>query len=130
MSIRVVLGSSAIVVAIAGCRSHDTPRLQEAQLNASLPTAHVPQGWLGRWDGPEGTFLDISRAGTKYVVIIQDLDGPKTFYGVDDSGRIRFVRSGIGEVIYSGDGRASGMKWLADKKHCLMTRPGEGWCRD
>ncbi len=90
----------------------------------------VPEQWLGRWDGVEGTFLNLSRAGTKYIVVIQDLDGPRTFEGVDDDGRVRFVRDGKTEYISAGDGPATGMKWLADKKTCLLTRVGEGWCRD
>ena len=84
----------------------------------------------GRWDGPEGTFLNLSRSGAHYTVVIQDLDGPRTFDGVDDHGRVRFVRDGKTEFLTAGDGEASGMKWLADKKHCLLTRRGEGWCRD
>jgi hypothetical protein len=75
------------------------------------------------------TFLRLSKAGEQYVVVIQDLDGPKTFAGFADGNRIRFERNGKTEYISAGDGEATGMKWLADKKDCLLTKKGEGWCR-
>jgi hypothetical protein len=77
-----------------------------------------------------GTFLQLSKAGDQYVVVIQDLDGPKKFAGFADGNRIRFVRDGKTEFISAGDGEATGMKWLADKKDCLLTKKGEGWCRN
>jgi hypothetical protein len=82
------------------------------------------------WPGPEGTHLLLSKNGDGYSVEIQDLDGPAHYEGVADGDRIRFVRNGKEEFIYAGDGKASGMKWFLDKKNCLMTRKGEGWCRD
>ena len=41
--------------------------------------ATIPESWLGKWDGPEGTFLQVSKANDKYQVTIQNLDGPRTF---------------------------------------------------
>src|SRR6266851_9768506 len=32
------------------------------------------------------------------------------------------------ETIRSGNGEQTGMKWLLDKKNCLVTRYGEGYC--
>jgi len=123
-------GLLAIVLIAVGCQTH-TGRTAEGTPQAVAATAQVvPDEWLGRWDGPEGTFLHLSRTGAKYTILIQDLDGPRTFDGVDDHGRVRFVRDGKTEYLVAGDGEASGMKWLADKKHCLLTRAGEGWCRD
>jgi hypothetical protein len=116
-------GIFAVLVSLAGCRDHSS-------LSPEIKAVQDPtDGWLGRWDGPEGTFLQISKAGGQYVVVIQDLDGPKSFAGFADGHRIRFVRDGKTEYISAGDGEATGMKWLADKKDCLLTKTGEGWCR-
>jgi hypothetical protein len=130
MSTNSAIGLFAIVLTAAGCQTHSVRNAEIAPQTVTRATQTVPDQWLGQWDGPEGTFLRLSRTGEKYIVVIQDLDGPRTFDGVDDRGRVRFVRDGKTEYIISGDGEASGMKWLADKKHCLLTRSGEGWCRD
>jgi hypothetical protein len=114
LSIGIILS----LVSFAGCREH-TPAVTE-----------TTNQWLGRWNGPEGTYLQLNQDGSKYVVIIQDLDGPKTFEGFGEGNRIRFTRDGKTEFIVAGDGQATGMKWLADKKNCLLTKQGEGWCRD
>ena len=116
-------GSFAVLFSLAGCRHHGS-------LSAENKAVQDPTDeWLGRWDGPEGTYLQLSKASGQYVVAIQDLDGPKTFAGFSDGHRIRFERDGKTEFISAGNGEATGMKWLADKKDCLLTRKGEGWCR-
>jgi len=97
---------------------------------SSIKEVGGPDSWLGRWEGPEGTYLRLAKNGDKYVVEIQDLDGPKTFEGFADGHRIRFTRDGKTEFISAGDGQATGMKWLAEKKNCLLTKLGEGWCRN
>ncbi len=86
--------------------------------------------WVGKWNGPEGTFLNIEGNKGVYTVTIQNLDGPKQFEGKTLGDRISFIRDGIGETIHVSDGKDIGMKWLADKKNCLMIREGEGFCRD
>jgi heat shock protein HslJ len=101
-----------------------------AASNPSSPTTDPTDAWLGRWDGPEGTFLRLTKSGDHYAIEIQDLDGPKTFTGFPDGNRIRFTRDGNTEFLSAGDGPATGMKWLADKKDCLLTKAGEGWCRN
>jgi hypothetical protein len=104
--------------------------------NASAPAAEtkpVPpltDQWLGRWPGVEGTYLDLARKGDKYVVTISDLDGPKQFEGVPAGDHIEFVRNGKTESIHHGDGNDAGMKWMLDKKDCLVIHTGEGFCRD
>jgi hypothetical protein len=125
-----VAGSLAIMLSVIGCQNRNSPAPKALSQTVAKVAPKTTDQWLGQWDGPEGTFLRLSRDGDKYIVLIQDLDGPKTFNGVEDNGRIRFVRDGKTEYIFAGDGVASGMKWLADKKSCLMTRPGEGWCRN
>ena len=86
--------------------------------------------WLGKWIGPEGTFLQLSGGDGKYDIIIQDLDGPKTFSGESSGTEIQFERSGIKETIHATNGEGTGMKWLSEKSDCLTIKPGEGYCRD
>jgi hypothetical protein len=124
------MGLLAILLIAAGCQAPAGRNAGTTPHTNTTTGQAVPENWLGRWDGPEGTFLNLSRNGAKYTVLIQDLDGPRTFDGDDDHGRVRFVRDGKTEYLVAGDGEASGMKWLADKKNCLLTRRGEGWCRD
>ena len=86
--------------------------------------------WLGQWNGPEGTFLLLSKNGDKYAVKIQSLDGPATYEGDPAGDRIHFTRDGKTESIVAGSGQETGMKWLLDKKNCLIIKTGEGFCRD
>ena len=133
MRVWFAMGILALMRSLASCRDH-TPAALETHVGSSQteagPAPNVVDRWLGRWDGPEGTFLLLSKAGDKYVVEIQDLDGPKTFEGVADGDRVRFVRDGTTEFIFANDGEATGMKWLSEKGNCLMTKYGEGWCRN
>lgn len=93
-------------------------------------TSPATDAWLGRWNGPEGTFLLLEGAAGRYVVTVQNLDGPRTFDGVAAGDAIRFARDGVEESLQATDGAGTGMKWLADKHDCLAVRPGEGYCRD
>lgn len=85
--------------------------------------------FIGKWTGPEGTSLTITPQGNGYQVVVQNLDGPRTFSGqIGDKG-ITFVRDGVPFVIHPGNGADTGMKDLADKTHCLIVTTGEGYCR-
>lgn len=88
------------------------------------------QSWLGKWTGVEGTYLNLSQDGEAYKVTISDLDGPKDFKGEAGRGGISFIRNGQTETLHTGNGEATGMKWLSGKKDCLIVRSGEGFCRD
>jgi hypothetical protein len=103
-----------------------------SQPEASVqPNAGRPiDAWLGKWIGPEGTYLLLSRNGDKYVVKIQSLDGPATYQGVAHGDGIQFERQGTTESIHAGSGEQTGMKWLLEKKNCLIVKTGEGFCRD
>ncbi|MEO7917573.1 MAG: hypothetical protein ABIR16_08000 [Dokdonella sp.] len=92
--------------------------------------ASATDQWLGTWAGPEGTFLKLDGGNGIYQVTIQDLDGPKTWEGHVEDGRIRFERNGVSESIHAGNGEETGMKWFADEKNCLIVRSGEGFCRN
>jgi len=86
--------------------------------------------WLGLWTGPEGTSLVVTEEGTDYTVIIKNLDGPRRFPAIGDAQGLRFTRDGVIETIHHGDGPETGMKWLTEKKNCLIVKTGEGFCRD
>ncbi len=122
------------LLALSGCQSH-APVSPAPSAEASPPAAasnstnNPTDRWLGRWDGPEGTYLLLSKAGGHYAVEIRDLDGSRTFEGFPAGDQIRFIRDGKKEFLVAGNGKAAGMKWLLDKKNCLLTRQGEGWCR-
>jgi hypothetical protein len=65
----------AVAVA-AGCGRQDQP------LTASLaPHAAVRKiaEWIGRWNGPQGTYLEISKSGDQYEIRIKDLDKVETY---------------------------------------------------
>lgn len=94
------------------------------------PAASEFDGWLGQWNGPEGTFVRLTGGQGTYVVTIQNLDGPRAFHGSADAKGIQFERDGVREWLRATDGRGTGMKWLVEKSDCLTVRPGEGYCRD
>lgn len=86
---------------------------------------------LHKWTGPEGTFLEVTRAEDAYTVTVQNLDGPRTFPAtLDENDNITFERDGKTETIAMVDGDGTGMKWLAGKTNCIMIEKGEGYCRD
>jgi hypothetical protein len=90
----------------------------------------IPETWLGKWNGPEGTFLQVTKSANQYQVTIQNLDGPRTFEANPAGERLQFIRDGQTETIHAGNGQDAGMKWLMDKKDCLVIKKGEGFCRD
>lgn len=87
-------------------------------------------GWLGKWNGPEATYLDISGGKGVYQITIKNLDAARTFDASATNEGITFQRDGVKEVIRATNGQETGMKWLADKQHCLTVKPGEGYCRE
>lgn len=88
--------------------------------------------WAGRWNGVEGTYLDIRKApqGGAYEIAIRDLDAERTFPAAPNGSGLTFTRDDRRETIVAGNGEQTGMKWLADKKDCLVVKSGEGYCRD
>lgn len=114
-----LLAAAAIPLLLAGCTT-----------SSSEQDAKVTEQWLGRWNGPEGTYLDISGTPADYRLTIANLDGPRRFVGRAQGSKIVFVRDGVVESVSATDGEATGMKWLLDKQNCLTVRSGEGYCRD
>lgn len=93
---------------------------------------------MGEWAGPEGTQLVIAGGTGVYEVAVRNLDGPRTFAGTNLWDTIEFTRDGITNLIRATDGPGTGMKWLNEKRDCLVirsgeglvVRPSEGFCRD
>lgn len=107
---------TASMLCIAGC--------------APEPPAVIPPDWLGRWNGPEGTWLEVSARGAGYEVTIRNLDGARTFPATAAAGVLEFERDDTSETLRITDGAGTGMKWLQEKSRCLTVRSGEGYCRD
>jgi hypothetical protein len=122
----------ALVLGIALLCSCSDPGASGSSTDAPVAAAApaVTDEWLGRWNGPEGTFLLLERADGGYRVTIQNLDGPRAFPGAVVGEQLQFERDGVTELVRATDGAATGMKWLADKTNCLTVRNGEGYCRD
>lgn len=121
---------AAGVALLTGCgaprpASGDGPRDGD-----SVAAADRALAWVGQWRGPEGTFLEIDRAGSQYRITIVDLDGERSFRGELRRGTLTFVRDGVEESLRAGTGDDTGMKWLAGKHDCLVVKVGEGYCRD
>ena len=85
---------------------------------------------VGRWTGPEGTYLDVSKNGDKFKVEIKNLDGSKTFEGSAKDGVIEFVRNGKTETVKTATGVETGMKGFEKETNCVVvTKGSEGFCR-
>lgn len=131
----------AMAALLASCRNQQQAAVEPTSTvssNRSTEQTAGPEalnsstdGWVGRWPGVEGTYLDLSRNGDKYVVEIANLDGPKTYQGISAGDHIEFRRGGKAESIRATDGKGTGMKWLLDQTNCLVVTVGsEGFCRN
>src|SRR6476660_7205809 len=84
-----------MAVVITGCKDRTQPALESS--SNPPPKAAAVAGtdkWLGKWTGPEGTYLVLSKNAKKYVVEIHSLDGPATYDGGSAGDRIEFQRNG------------------------------------
>ena len=131
-----LIASTALVFQLTACqdRTADPSAVAASSPPASAPgspakTGNATDKLLGKWIGPEGTTLLLSQKDDHYEVKIQSLDGPNTYEGVAAGDRIEFKRDGNTELIRAGSGKETGMKWLVDKKDCLIIKEGEGFCR-
>lgn len=121
----------AMAILFVGCSKQDTGSPPEKTAGPQPAAIEAPpDGWLGKWNGPEGTFLHLAGGHGKYEITIQNLNGPRRFQGTAVGPAIAFERDGTKESIRATNGDETGMKWLAGKSDCLTVRPGEGYCKD
>jgi len=112
-------------------KSDASPAVKHGEQGATSAVATATtDSWVGRWNGPEGTYLEISGGKGSYEITIMDLDRARTFQAVTVEDHIEFQRDGTNESLKSSNGDETGMKWLAGKADCLTIKPGEGFCRD
>jgi hypothetical protein len=109
------------------------PSVQATPVPEVLPT----DKWVGKWIGVEGLNLTIAKDDSigrgHYVLTMKyglDDDDSGTFKGQASEDGITFERPDGPQILSAGDGEATGLKWLADKKDCLIVDTGEGYCRD
>lgn len=116
--------SAMLLAALLGCTGSE-------RSSVSPPSSEFAamDAWLGRWIGPEGTYLEIGGGHGRYQLTVADLDGPRSYEGEAQAAGIVFERDGAQAVIRATDGVGTGMKWLADESNCLVINPGEGFCR-
>lgn len=117
------------LVSLAGCSDRNASSQKTGDMPATASTPRTDE-WLGKWTGPEGTFLELAGGHGKYDITVQNLDGPRQFAGRYTDGAIEFERDGTKEIIRATNGAETGMKWFSEKKNCLTVRQGEGYCRD
>lgn len=108
---------------------------REARRERLAERAPERDAWLGTWAGVEGTMLKIEKGDVpgRYRITNKwalDEDATGVFRGYATPTGIAFRRSGERKRLVAGDGLRTGLKWLADKKDCLIVAPGEGYCRD
>jgi len=125
-----VIISLLVGVATFAALNACTKQPHAATIAPDVPVVNSTDRLVGQWNGPEGTYLLVAGVSGKYAITIRNLDGPRTFQGRGEAGAIHFSRDGKMETIRTGDGAATGMKWLSDKKNCIVVSAGEGYCRD
>ena len=130
-TLRSSIACATLALLVIGCDDRKSGAAQVVAASSSdTASAPVTDRWLGKWSGPEGTFLQLARSNGKYEVTIQNLDGPRTFPGQAAGNHIEFERNGVKESLRATNGAETGMKWLSDKSSCLTVRAGEGYCRE
>ena len=95
---RSLIACATLALVLTGCedrRSGSAPVI--AASSPGTTSAPVADKWLGKWSGPEGTFLQLSGGNGKYEVIIQNLDGPRTFQGNAADNHIEFEGDGVAD---------------------------------
>lgn len=89
--------------------------------------------WTGRWQGPEGLFLDISTtqvAGQVRLRLKDSLDGEGQYVGQVRGDTIAFERRGRVESLRRGIGSETGFSTLRSRTDCLIVQTNvEGYCR-
>ncbi|MGO0703694.1 lipoprotein [Pseudomonas paracarnis] len=135
---KILFALSALAL-LAACDK--TPKEAPKPASASVQATLVPETpptdkWVGKWVGVEGLHLTIAKDDSigrgHYLLTMQyglDADDAGTFKGEATEDGIAFIRPDGPQLLRAGDGAATGLKWLADKKDCLIVATGEGYCR-
>jgi hypothetical protein len=130
-TLRSSIACATLALLVTGCEGPKSGSPRDAAASSSgVASAPVADKWLGKWSGPEGTFLQLVGGNGKYEITIQNLDGPRTFQGQAVGNHIEFERNGVKEYLRPTNGAETGMKWLSEKSNCLTVRAGEGYCRE
>lgn len=126
-------------LALGACTSDVKPTAPNTAASASpaaspatSPAATVSKvdSMVGKWSGPEGTYLNIAKKGEKYSIEIANLDGPKTYEGTAKGDTIEFTRDGKTETVKTATGAETGMKGFDKETNCLVVNKGkEGFCK-
>ncbi|WP_460133812.1 membrane lipoprotein lipid attachment site-containing protein [Pseudomonas sp. S1_E04] len=131
-----VLSALALLTA-CNQETKEAPKPKPASVQATLvPETPPTDTWIGKWVGVEGLHLTIAKDNVvgrgHYILTMQyglDAEDSGTFKGAAFEDGIAFTRPDGPQVLRAGDGKATGLKWLADKKDCLVVATGEGYCR-
>ena len=123
----------------AGAPSPASPARPSLEPEVANPTEAALQKMLGKWDGPEGTYINISdkkgpdgkqQYPRKFEIEIKNLDKAEKFEGTAKGSDIEFTRNGKTETVKAATGPETGMKWLEKETNCLVvTKGSEGFCK-
>ena len=135
---KILFALSALAL-LAACDKapKEAPKPAPASVQATLvPETPPTDTGVGKWIGVEGLHLTIAKDDSigrgHYLLTMQyglDADDAGTFKGEATDDGIAFTRPDGPQLLRAGDGAATGLKWLADKKDCLIVATGEGYCR-
>ncbi|KRP71158.1 hypothetical protein TX23_17370 [Pseudomonas paralactis] len=128
---------SAVALLTACDKAKEAPKPAPPSVQATLvPQTPPTDQWVGKWIGVEGLHLTIAKDDSigrgHYLLTMQyglDADNSGTFKGEAAEDGIAFTRPDGPQLLRAGDGAATGLKWLSDKKDCLIVTTGEGYCR-
>ena len=128
---------TAVALLTACDKAKEAPKPAPPSVQATLvPQTPPTDQWVGKWIGVEGLNLTIAKDDSigrgHYLLTMQyglDADDSGTFKGEAAEDGIAFNRPDGPQLLRAGDGAATGLKWLADKKDCLIVTTGEGSCR-
>ena len=110
-TLRSAIAFATLALLVTGCDGRKSGSAPDAAASsASTASAPVADKWLGKWSGPEGTFLQLVGGNGKYEVTIQNLDGPRTFQGQAVGTQIEFERNGLKESLRATNGAETEMK--------------------
>ena len=141
-----LIASATALLALGACKKASDEK--QADPTAGQDTVMVPDetmpdagdtapalatsDWVGKWVGVEGMYVAITSTGAgKFKLEMQsDLDTKGVYEGTDVDEGIEFKRGNETLMLKRGNGDATGLKWLAGKKDCLIVKSGEGYCRD